>query len=66
MTRTGPVFRPMGFAHGFGTETGANVKDRVDLEAMEMAGAPDHGTVLQAIQDITASTPGAQAPGFAD
>jgi hypothetical protein len=29
------------------------VKDRVDLEAMEMAGTPDHGTVLQAIEDIT-------------
>jgi uncharacterized membrane protein len=35
-----------------------NVKDRVDVEAMEMAGAPDHGTVLQAIQDITNKPPG--------
>jgi uncharacterized membrane protein len=43
-----------------------DIKDRVDLEAAEMAGAPNHGTVLQAIQDIPVSTPGPKAPGFAD
>ncbi|HWY62333.1 MAG TPA: DUF1003 domain-containing protein [Rhizomicrobium sp.] len=35
-----------------------NVKDRVDLQAREMADAPDHGTVLQAIQEITNNPPG--------
>jgi uncharacterized membrane protein len=46
-----------------------NVKDRIDLEAAEMAGATDHGTVLQAIQEIANSSPGTavEAPsGFAD
>jgi uncharacterized membrane protein len=46
-----------------------DIKDRVDLEAMEMAGAPDHGTVLQAVQDITGSPPGSAAQAsrkFAD
>jgi uncharacterized membrane protein len=36
-----------------------NVHNRVDLEALEMSGAPDHGTVLQAIQDITDGSPAA-------
>jgi uncharacterized membrane protein len=36
-----------------------NVKDRIDLQAMEMADAPDHGVVLQAIQEITNNPPGA-------
>ena len=31
------------------------VKDRVDLEAIEMADMPDHETVLSAIQEINAS-----------
>ena len=43
-----------------------DIKDRIDLEAAEMAGAPNHDTVLQAIQGISGSTPGPQAPGFAD
>jgi uncharacterized membrane protein len=43
-----------------------DVKDRIDLEAMEMAGAPDHGTVLQAIQEISGNPPAPAAPGFAD
>ena len=34
-----------------------NVKDRVDLEAMEMAGLPDHDTVLNAIQEINENLP---------
>jgi uncharacterized membrane protein len=34
-----------------------NVKDRVDLQALEMADAPDHGVVLQAIQEITDNPP---------
>jgi uncharacterized membrane protein len=34
-----------------------NVKDRIDLEAMEMAGATDHGVVLQAIQEMTNNPP---------
>jgi uncharacterized membrane protein len=34
-----------------------NVKDRVDLEAMEMAGLPDHDTVLSAIQEINENLP---------
>jgi uncharacterized membrane protein len=36
-----------------------NVHNRVDLEAMEMSGTPDHETVLQAIQEITDSSPAA-------
>jgi uncharacterized membrane protein len=32
-----------------------DVKDRVDLEAIEMADMPDHGTVLNAIQEINAT-----------
>jgi uncharacterized membrane protein len=31
------------------------VKDRVDLEAIEMADMPDHDTVLTAIQEINES-----------
>ncbi len=38
-----------------------NVKDRIDLQALEMADVPDHGTVLQAIQDITDNPPGPAA-----
>jgi hypothetical protein len=34
-----------------------NVKDRVDLEAMEMAGLPDYDTVLNAIQEINENLP---------
>jgi uncharacterized membrane protein len=34
-----------------------NVRDRVDLEAMEMAGMPDHESVLSAIQEINDSLP---------
>lgn len=34
-----------------------NVKDRVDFEAMEMAGLPDHDTVLNAIQEINENLP---------
>ena len=34
-----------------------NVKDRIDLEAMEMADGPDHGAVLQAIQEIADNAP---------
>jgi uncharacterized membrane protein len=34
-----------------------DVKDRVDLEAMEMAGMPDHETVLSAIQEINSNLP---------
>ena len=33
------------------------VKDRVDLEAMEMSGMPDHETVLSAIQEINENLP---------
>jgi uncharacterized membrane protein len=36
-----------------------DVKDRIDLEAIEMSGMPDHETVLQAIQEITETTVGA-------
>jgi uncharacterized membrane protein len=47
-----------------------NVRNRVDLQALEMAGAPDHGSLLQALQDITDTPPGItdQPPprGFAD
>ena len=46
-----------------------NVKDRIDLVAREMADAPDHGTVLQAVQDMANQPPktGIEAmPGFAD
>jgi uncharacterized membrane protein len=46
-----------------------NVKDRIDLEAAEMAGATDHGTVLQAIQEIANTSAGTLVgvpPGFAD
>jgi uncharacterized membrane protein len=32
-----------------------DVKDRVDLEAVEMADMPDHDTVLNAIQEINAT-----------
>jgi uncharacterized membrane protein len=32
-----------------------DVKDRVDLEAIEMAGMPDHEAVLTAIQEINAT-----------
>ena len=32
-----------------------DVKDRVDLEAIEMADMPDHDTVLNAIQEINAT-----------
>ena len=35
-----------------------DIKDRVDLEAIEMSGMPDHGTVLQAIQEITDTVAG--------
>jgi uncharacterized membrane protein len=35
-----------------------NVKDRIDLEASEMADSPDHGTVLQAIQDMANNASG--------
>jgi|HubBroStandDraft_5_1064220.scaffolds.fasta_scaffold17973_2 uncharacterized membrane protein len=34
-----------------------NVKDRVDLEAMEMSGMPNHETVLNAIQEINDNLP---------
>jgi len=34
-----------------------NVKDRYDSEAMEMAGLPDHDTVLSAIQEINENLP---------
>lgn len=34
-----------------------DVKDRVDVEAMEMAGLPDHDTVLDAIQEINENLP---------
>jgi uncharacterized membrane protein len=34
-----------------------NVRDRIDVQAQEMADAPDHGTVLQAIQEITNKGP---------
>jgi uncharacterized membrane protein len=34
-----------------------NVKDRIDAEAMEMAGLPDHDTVLNAIQEINENLP---------
>lgn len=34
-----------------------SVKDRVDVEAMEMAGLPDHDTVLNAIQEINENLP---------
>jgi len=45
-----------------------NVKDRIDLVAMEMADTPDHHTVLQAVQKVTNNAPGAEParPGFAD
>jgi uncharacterized membrane protein len=45
-----------------------NVKDRIDLVAREMADAPDHGTVLQAVQDMANQPPkaGMAMPGFAD
>ena len=36
-----------------------DVKDRIDLEAIEMSGMPDHETVLQAIQEITETAAGA-------
>jgi uncharacterized membrane protein len=45
-----------------------DVKDRIDAVAMEMADAPDHGSVLQAVQQMANShaveVPG--RPGFAD
>jgi hypothetical protein len=37
-----------------------DVKDRIDLEAIEMSGMPDHETVLQAIQEITETAAGAE------
>jgi uncharacterized membrane protein len=46
-----------------------NVKDRIDVVAMEMADAPDHGTVLQAVQQMTNTSQKVEAeirPGFAD
>jgi len=46
-----------------------NVKDRIDVVAMEMAEAPDHGTVLQAVQQMANSPQGNEAigrRGFAD
>ena len=46
-----------------------NVRDRIDTVAMEMAEAPNHGTVLQAVQKISNTPPGAEAEtpaGFAD
>jgi uncharacterized membrane protein len=38
-----------------------DVKDRIDLEAIEMAGMPDHKTVLQAIQEISETAGGVTA-----
>src|ERR1700722_844491 len=38
-----------------------NVKDRIDVVAQEMAEAPDHGVVLQAVQDMTAKPHGKDA-----
>ena len=35
------------------------VKDRIDLEAIEMAGMPDHEVVLNAIQEINENIPAA-------
>jgi uncharacterized membrane protein len=34
-----------------------HVRDRIDVEALEMAGMPDHETVLSAIQEINDSRP---------
>ena len=46
-----------------------NVKDRVDIVAMEMAHAPDHDSVLQAVQQMANESQAPEAavrPGFAD
>jgi len=46
-----------------------NVKDRIDPVAMEMADAPDHDTVLQAVQVMANNPPKTVTeapPGFAD
>jgi uncharacterized membrane protein len=46
-----------------------NVKDRIDIVAMEMADAPDHDTVLEAVKNInknSQATEAAARPGFAD
>jgi uncharacterized membrane protein len=38
-----------------------DVKDRIDLEAVEMAGMPDHDAVISAIQVINENKPAAEA-----
>jgi uncharacterized membrane protein len=43
-----------------------NVKDRIDTVALEMAEAPDHGTVLLAVQQVTNAKGAEIRPGFAD
>jgi hypothetical protein len=37
-----------------------DVRNRVDLEALEMSGMPDHEKVLSAIQEINDSQPNAE------
>ena len=34
-----------------------NVRNRVDLEAIEMSGMPDHEKVLSAIEEISGNLP---------
>jgi hypothetical protein len=40
-----------------------DVRNRVDLEALEMSGMPDHEKVLSAIQEINGSEPNAGDQG---